>query len=370
MSFLIGALGIVVVFGVVIFIHEFGHFVVAKRANVKVERFSFGLGPEMVGVQWGETRYCLAWIPLGGEVRMAGETEYEEGDKAPSAPPDPRSFFAQSWQRRIGIVLAGPLMNYLLAFVLFASVAYLWGEPRPSHEPVIGELMEGYPAQQAGLLPGDRIVAVAGAKIARWEDLAGEIHRFPGRPIALEFVRDSETKTVQLTPKADPVTRIGLIGIAPETVYHKVAFFPALRRGAEQIVGWSLFTVHYLGLKIVRREKPDLAGPISIATVVAKATKAGLKDFLYLIALISVGIGLFNLFPIPMLDGGHAVFFLWEGIFRKPLHRKIMERANAVGLALLLGILLFATYSDIQRLRPEKEPVPADGEAVHAVPRP
>jgi regulator of sigma E protease len=372
MSFLIGAIGIVIVFGLVIFIHEFGHFIVAKKSGVKVERFSFGLGPEAVGFQWGETRYCLAWIPLGGEVRMAGDAEYGElPPESPAAPPpsdepgrplaaaahDPRDFYAQPWHRRVLIVLAGPGMNYVLAFVLFAAVAFLWGEPRPSGEPVIGDLIPGYPAQEAGLVPGDRIVSVAGEGVDTWKALADAIHRHPDQTVALEVRRGEEAKSLQIRPRKDPVNGVGLIGIAPATVHEKVGFLPAVSRGAEQTIGWSLFTLEYLGQKIVRREKPDLAGPIGIASVVAKATKSGAKDFLYLIALISVGIGLFNLFPIPLLDGGHLMFYVWEGITRKPVTRKVMQAANVAGLTLLLGILLFATYSDIQRMRPAQAPV-------------
>lgn len=352
MSFLIGAAGIVIVFGLVIFIHEFGHFIVAKKSGVRVERFSFGLGPEAVGFQWGETRYCLAWIPLGGEVRMAGDTEYGEVPEDPAAPRDPRDFFSQPWYRRVLIVLAGPGMNYVLAFVLFAAVAFLWGEPRPSGEPVIGELMPGYPAQEAGLLPGDKIVSVSGKDVTTWKELASSIHQYPDQTVSLSIVRESETKSLDIRPRKDPINGVGLIGIAPATIYEKVGFFPAISRGAQQTVGWSLFTLEYLGQKIVRREKPDLAGPLGIASVVAKATRSGAKDFLYLIALISVGIGLFNIFPIPLLDGGHLMFYVWEGITRKPVTRKVMQAANVVGLTFLLGILLFATYSDIQRMRP------------------
>ncbi len=353
MSFLISALGILVVFGLVIFIHEFGHFIVAKKSGVKVERFSFGLGPEIVGFQWGETRYVLAWIPLGGEVRMAGEQDWEEGDRnAPPKAKDPRDFFAQPWHRRVAVVLAGPAMNYVLAFVLFSLVALRWGDPRPSSEPVIGELVAGYPAQAAGLQPGDRVLSVAGEPVATWEDLAKRIHGFPDQAVNLEVQRKEERLTFSVTPRRDRQRQVGLIGIAPATVYERVGVLGALNRGVRQTVGWSLFTLKYLGHKAAEREKPDLAGPIGIASVVAKATKSGMQDFLYLIALISVGIGLFNLFPIPLLDGGHLMFYLWEGITRRPATRKVMQMANVFGLTVLLGILFFATYSDIQRMRP------------------
>ncbi len=353
MSFLISALGILVVFGLVIFVHEFGHFIVAKKTGIKVERFSFGLGPELCGFQWGETRYCLAWIPLGGEVRMAGDMEFEESKKENAEPPkpkDPRDFFAQPWYRRIPVILAGPGMNYVLAFFLFAFIAFVWGIPTASDKPVIGDLMEGFPAHQAKLQTGDLFLSIDNTPVDSWTALAGKIHQSPDKPVTVVVQRGHEEITVSLTPKRDERLDVGLIGITPSVEYIKAGFFQSMGIGVKQCVGWTVFTLKYLGNKIVRREKPDLAGPIGIANVVAKATKSGMKDFIYLIALISVGIGLFNLFPIPILDGGHLMFFLWEGIARKPASAKAMQRANAIGLSLLLGILVFATYSDIQRM--------------------
>jgi regulator of sigma E protease len=355
MSFLIGVAGVVVVFGLVIFVHEFGHFIVAKKSGVKVERFSFGLGPEMVGFQWGETRYCLAWIPLGGEVRMAGEADFEAPPDAPPRAKDPREFFSLPWYRRIPIVLAGPAMNYVLAFVFFALVAGVWGDPRPSADPVIGDVMKGYPAHQAGLQVGDRILSLGGKPVSTWRDLAETIHGLPEKPVPVEFKRGDEVRSVTLTPRLDPQQKVGLIGVTPTTVYEKMGAGAAIARGAQQTWFWSRYTIQYLGEKIVKREKPDLAGPIGIASVVAKAAGADIQDFLYLIALISVGIGLFNLFPIPLLDGGHLMFYLWEGLTRKPLTRRMMQTANTIGLSFLLAVLIFATYSDVQRLRPAKD---------------
>jgi regulator of sigma E protease len=352
-------LGILVVFGVVIFVHEFGHFIVAKKTGVKVDRFSFGLGPEIVGFQWGETRYCLAWFPLGGEVRMAGEMDAVEEESQPPQARDPRSFFAQPWYRRIPIVVAGPLMNYALAFLVFSLVAFVWGDPKLTSEPVIGEASEGFPAHAAGIRPGDRILSVEGQNVSTWPELAEKIHQYPEKPVRLEVERGGETLSFALTPRRDPQTEKGKIGIAPRIEYDKVGFFSALHRGFQQTAGITVHTLSYLYDKFIKWEKPELSGPVGIASVVAKATRAGPQDFLFLIGLISVGIGLFNLFPIPLLDGGHLMFYLWEGLTRKPATRKAMQIANAVGLSFLLGVLFFATYSDIQRMR-----VPDRGEQI------
>lgn len=350
MSFLISAAGIIFGFGLVIFVHEFGHFIVAKKSGVKVDRFSFGLGPEMVGFQWGETRYCIAWIPLGGEVRMAGEMELE--DAADAKPKDPREFFALPWYRRIPIVVAGPAMNYVLSFVLFAAIAFVAGVPKPATEARVGDLASDFPAAQAGLLPGDLFLSMDGEPVQTWKSMAERIHVSAGKTLSLEVQRGTSTFTVHLTPRE--ADGRGLIGITPATVHERLGFLASLANGAEQCWGWSKMTLVYLGQKIVKREKPELSGPVGIASVVAKAAKSGWADYFFLISLISVGIGLFNLFPIPMLDGGHLAFYLWEGIARRPAPKKVVQFANTAGMAVLLSIFIFATFADIKRLRAPK----------------
>jgi len=347
MDYLISAVGVLLAFGVVIFIHEMGHFLVAKWNGVKVERFSFGLGPEALGFTWGETRYCLAWIPLGGEVRMAGEME--PGADL-TAVRDPREFFAKTWYQRVSIVLAGPAMNYVLAWGLFVFVFLLWGNPSPSGDPVVGELLEGGAAQAAGLRTGDRVLSVAGKDVMSWSAMATVIHQSPEQPVELRVETAGVERVLTVTPKKDPVTGTGLIGIAPLIQYAPLPLRSALRQGFFQTSFWTKHTLSYLGQKIIHREKPDLSGPIGIAGVIAKSTKSGPQDYLFLVALISLGIGLFNLFPIPMLDGGHLVYFLWEGVFRKPVPQKAVQMANTVGMVLLIGVLVFATYSDVRRI--------------------
>ncbi|MBK8871359.1 MAG: site-2 protease family protein [Elusimicrobia bacterium] len=347
MDFLMGALGVVFAFGIVVFVHEFGHFIVAKKTGVRVDRFSFGLGPELWGFQWGETRYCIAWIPLGGEVRMAGEME-------PGADPtvvrDSRDFYAKPWYRRIPIVLAGPAMNYVLAYVVFFFVFLFWGQPKPSTEPVVGELVDSYPAQKAGILSGDRILTVNGESVSSWTDVAERIHKNPETSVTLGVRRGLEDRSITVVPVRGAGNQ-GLIGISPTVLLTPLPVGAALQAGGQQTVYWTVHTLSYLKDKIVNREKPDLAGPIGIASVISKSTRSGVQDYLFLIALISLGIGLFNLFPIPMLDGGHFMFFLWEGITRRPVSRRAAQVANVAGLSVLLGILFYATVSDVQRLR-------------------
>lgn len=363
-NFLIAAAAILFAFGLVILLHEFGHFIVAKKSGVKVERFSFGLGPEMFGFQWGETRYCVAWLPLGGEVRMAGELV--DGDD-PKKEVDPtidtsRHFFSQPWHRRILIALAGPAMNYVLAAVIFFGMLMIWGEPIQTNKTQVGEVMAGMPAEKAGLLKGDNIVSIQGDKVEDFMTLASKIHKRPGQETEIVFLRDGKEMKVVLTPQAPDAKGPGLIGIKPADPINdkkKLGVIESGKKAVWQCWNISAFTIYYLGRKIVDRERPDMAGPVGISQVILKAAKSGWEDYFYLIAMISVAIGLFNLFPIPMLDGGHILYYLIEGIRRKPLSPKVMGRANVVGLALLLSLLVFSTINDFQRKHPEEKPAEA-----------
>jgi regulator of sigma E protease len=356
MSYLIGLAGIVFVFGLVIFVHEFGHFIVAKKTGVKVERFSFGLGPEMAGFQWGETRYCLAWIPLGGEVRMAGEMEDMEG----TVPPDPRSFFGKPWYRRIPIVLAGPAMNYVLALIVFWALALAVGEARPDPAPVVGDVVAGFPAQEAGLRAGDRFTAVNGSPVGTWAAMAEVIHRHPGKVLKISYTRDGESQTATLTSRKDPSSGRGLIGVGPATLYVPQSAGAAFKTSLGAIARIHVQTVAYFREKFIRRERPEVNGPLGIAALAGKAAQAGWLSVMTLMAFVSVGIGMMNLLPIPLLDGGHLVYFLIEGLRGRPLRRGIQQTVNALGLSFLLVILVFGTFNDIRLIRLLRGKTPAE----------
>ncbi|MFN0116903.1 MAG: RIP metalloprotease RseP [Elusimicrobiota bacterium] len=357
MAYVISFLGVVFAFGLVIFVHEFGHFIVAKKSGVKVERFSFGLGPEMFGFQWGETKYCVAWLPLGGEVRMAGE--FGEEEKVEDPPRDKsRDFFSQPWYRRIAIAFAGPFMNYILAIIIFFGILFINGEPNQTNKTQIGEILAGMPADLAGVKTGDTILKVQGEAVVDFFDMAQKIQARPNQQTDLLIFRDNQELTLSVTPKADEGQKTGLIGIRPaDPIYErkKIGVVQSLTLSLRQCWTISSTTVYYLWKKISEREKPDLAGPLGITQVIVKAVKSGWEDFFGLIGMISVAIGLFNLFPIPMLDGGHVVYYVIEGIRGKPVSQKIMGKANMVGMALLLSLLVFATLNDVQRFRGSKK---------------
>lgn len=360
MTFLLSVAGVVFAFGLVIFVHEFGHFIVAKKSGVKVEQFSFGFGREIFGFQMGETRYTLNWIPLGGFVKMAGETpeDYKgpafEGKSNVSSDnvDHSRDFLAQPWYRRLGIALAGPFMNYSLSTIIFFSMLAVWGEPVQVNKTQVGTVLENRPAAKAGLQPGDTIVSVEGQTVEDFFDVKLKIHERPEMPTALVIKRNEQEINLTVTPDKDPNGggMIGIMAAAPVTNHKPITLPHAAKMAVWQCWNVSRYTLTYLGEKIVKHEKPDVAGPIGITQVIVKAVKTGWEDFFFLIAMISVAIGLFNLFPIPLLDGGHMLYYVIEGIQGKPVSEKVMSKANMVGFALLMMLFVFATFNDIQRI--------------------
>jgi len=360
-----------ITFGMVIFLHEFGHYIVCVKLGVRVERFAFGFGPELIGFTRGDTRFSICAIPLGGFVKPAGESlEDTTGD--------PDEYFSRSPWERLAIVAGGPIMNYILAFVMFFLVVFFKGLPQASTEPVLGDLAPDYPAITAGLQKDDRILKAAGNEIGTWDDLAKFIHKHPKKELEIHFAREGVVKTVTLTPRLDSASGRGLIGIVPKIDYISVGFFDAMKHGVGQCWYWTAYTVEQLAQKIYKREKPDLAGPVGIVQMVSKAAHSGLEDLVFLIGLISVAIGFFNILPIPLLDGGHGVLYIWEGISKRKLTTNVMAVANSVGLVFLLSLLVFATFNDVMRIRDgrrakkdaEKAKVEAQAKPPVAVPPP
>jgi len=242
-------------------------------------------------------------------------------------------------------------MNYVLAFALFSGVILVVGEPVPSTAPVIGDMAQGYPAETAGLKDGDRILKVDGTPGATWSEMAGLIYGKLEKPVTLTYSRAGAESSVSLiTRKAPDGAPHGVIGISPGIAYLRVPFFKGLAMGLNQCWYWTAFTVKTLASNIYHHEKPDLAGPIGIVNIVSKAAHTGAADFFFLIGLISVAVGFFNLLPLPLLDGGWMALYLYEGVSRRKITPNIMKYVNVAGMTVLASIFLFATYNDIMRI--------------------
>jgi regulator of sigma E protease len=351
-----------VALGLVIFLHESGHFIACRKLGVRVEKFAFGFGPELLGFTGASgTRFSICAVPFGGFVKPAGE----EPTAGVEAKPD--EYFGQKWNRRLIIVYAGPAMNYILAFLLYTGLIWAKGLPQASKDATIGNMVIGLPADKAGLQIGDRIKSFDGREVAGWDDMASSIHRSADQEIDLTVLRGDQTLDIKVTPRKDDAGQNGVIGIMPKAEYVPAGPLEAMRESAKMCWNQTKQTVTTIGGKIWRRERPDLAGPVGIFQMVSRAARAGWEEFIFLIGFISVAIGFFNLLPLPLLDGGHGAFYFWEGIAGKRLTPATQEKANTVGLAFLMSLLIFATYNDVLRIRSERAARTASSPAAQSV---
>jgi regulator of sigma E protease len=371
----------VIVLGILIFVHEFGHFIVAKLFNVKVEKFSLGFGPKLFGKQIGETEYLLSAFPLGGYVKMFGEGGTIEGSATPaSADTDTekaydeesgealdvvpelteaekaRSFAHKPPLVRIAIVMAGPLFNLLFAWMIFILLCVL-GVPTVTAR--IGEVLKDKPAARAGLLKDDVVTAINGRNIAQWDEIAGMIAAGKGQPVNLSVKRNGRELQFTVTPEARVSKNLfgesvkgHAIGItaAGEIVLEKSNPLQAVVKGSVQT--WKVIDLTVLSLvKMIQRVVPmdSVGGPIMIAKMAGETAQMGASSFLAFMALLSINLGVLNLLPVPVLDGGHLFFFFCELIIGRPVNQKVREYAQQIGLFLLLGLMVLAFYNDIIR---------------------
>jgi regulator of sigma E protease len=368
------------VLGILIFVHEFGHFIVAKLFNVKVEKFSLGFGPKLFGKQIGETEYLLSAFPLGGYVKMFGEGGVIEGKAAQvneetekaydeesgetlddtvrelTEAEKARSFAHKPPLARIAIVMAGPVFNLVFAWLIFIILCML-GVPTVTAR--IGEALKDKPAAKAGILKNDLVASIDGKKVSQWDEIAGLIAAKKGQPIVLKIIRDGKDMQFTITPEPRVSKNLfgesikgHAIGIAAagEVITEYSDPFQAIIKGTAQT--WKVIDLTFMSLvKMVQRVVPmdSVGGPIMIVKMAGETAQMGGTSFLAFMALLSINLGVLNLLPVPVLDGGHLFFFFCELIFRRPVNQKVREYAQQVGLFLLLGLMVLAFYNDIVR---------------------
>ena len=342
----------VVGLGVLIVFHEFGHFLLAKLSGVGVLTFSVGFGPKLWVKKKGETEYALSAFPLGGYVKMVGE-DPEEEVKAVDLE---RSFAHKSLLKRTAIVAAGPGFNLLLAVVLLMIVFLFYGVPVLSN--LIGAVEPESPAAQAGLQKGDRIVAVDGQAVTAWDDLSSKIKQSAGRSLDLRVQRSGEELAMTVQPRKREVKNIfgelkedWMIGIGSQVSIEKGDPGLAISKAFVQTYEYSKLTLIGLYKMITREVSPrNLGGPILIAQMAGQQAQEGIGSFLAFLAVLSINLGILNLLPVPVLDGGHLFFFAIEAIIGRPVSIKYREKAQQVGIFLLLLLMIFAFANDIFRL--------------------
>jgi len=345
----------ILVLGFLILFHELGHFVVAKRAGVGVLKFSIGFGPRLFGFRIGRTDYVISAIPLGGFVKMVGEDPEEQ-----VAPQDQMVAFQQQplW-KRMAIVVAGPGANILFAFVAFTLVFAIFGARVPSDTAKVGAVIDNMPAVAVGLKSGDVITAVNGVAVEKWDKLSEAIRASEGRSVTLSVQRGEEAQDIQVTPEAKPDKNmfgetLGIayvIGIERGLDQEDVGPLAAVGMGAKQ-TAWWMQTLVLSVAKMFQGRIPakDIGGPILIVQAAGQQARLGLEYLLHFMAVISVNLGVLNLLPIPILDGGHFLFFIFEAVLRRPLDTRHREIAQQVGLVLLVSLMAFAFYNDIARV--------------------
>lgn len=328
----------IIIFGVLILVHEFGHFATAKYNGVQVDEFSIGMGPKILGAKKGDTDYTLRALPLGGYVRMAGMDDPEEEH--------PRGFNKKTVSQRMAIIFAGPLMNFLTAILLFIFVFMVIG--MPSNANVIGEVLADRPAAQAGLEPGDRIIKINDTNVESWEDIVNSIHLHPGEEIDLTISRNEATHQVTVMPELDEESGRGLIGILQSS--ERKGFFESIVLGMQQTYDFTKMLIVALTQMITGAIAPDVAGPVGVVQMVGEVAQYGAASLLTFAAILSINLGVINLFPIPALDGSRLVFLGFEGLRGRPVDPKKENVIHLIGFALLMILMVVITYQDILRL--------------------
>lgn len=387
---MITLLATAVVIGVIVFVHELGHYLAARSVGVRVEKFSVGFPPRIITMTsvpdgwdfklfffrkddegkrvWAPiiekhisrpgrkgtlTEYCFALVPLGGYVKMAGLIDESLDSEIEHKPYElmskPR--LAQAW-----VMSAGVIMNVILALAIYTGIAYKQGNPVVSDEPVIAQIIEGLPAEAAGMMPGDRIVEINGEPIETWRELAEIIHSIPNTPLNLHYERDGEiiekklVTSFQVVPTDGKIDTLGLIGIS-SVIYEPVNIFQAIGGGWRYTK--SVFEIIGSTIKMLvtgAATMKDIGGPIFIAQMAGEYARAGLAPLLFLMAMISVNLAVINILPIPGLDGGHLLVIGIESIIRRPLSLKVKIAIQKVGMAFLLVLMITVIFNDIGRL--------------------
>ena len=363
----------ILVLGILIFVHELGHFLVAKWLGIRVEKFSLGFGPKLFGWHWGDTEYLLSAFPLGGYVKLFGEggfdeTEMIENDyeQDPAGIPqipaaqlsdeDRAQSFAHRpvWQR-MAVVVAGAGFNMIFAWLLLILL-YMTG--MPIMKATLGEVFKDKPAARTGLQAGDLITEVNGRTVRQWEDFSAEMARAKGE-VSLTIARKDQHQTLRITPElSDAKSLFGesikkpIIGVTPayQIETQRFGVIEAIQMGNAKAVEVTRLTVLSM-VKLFQGVVPlkTVGGPLMIADMANKAAQSGGATFFMLLAVVSINLGVLNMLPVPVLDGGHLMFYTIELIIRRPVPQKVREYAQQAGMVLLIGLMVLAFYNDIMR---------------------
>ncbi len=327
-------LAVLFVFGLLVGIHEFGHFLLAKKEGFKVSRFSIGLGPAIYKTKKAETVFSIGMIPFGGYAKVEGLFEEETG------------FIAGSPWSRMKVVLGGSFMNYILSFILFC-VILIYGDPLNPTTTISG-FVSGMPAQQAGLKPGDTVVAIDGKDVQSWKELVSIVNDNPEKELIFTINRNDEIIQVKIVPTLDSVRQVGMIGVFP--AFQKTSPISAIYLGFLRTASASISIIGAILSYIIKGTPLELLGPVGIAQVVSRAYGAGILYLLFIMALLSANLATINLFPFPALDGGYVITFIYESITKKRPNPRVLGIVNLIGFVFLMSILAVVSLRELKGL--------------------
>ncbi|MCT4595621.1 MAG: RIP metalloprotease RseP [Anaeromicrobium sp.] len=323
----------VLVFGILVLFHEFGHFSVAKLVGIKVHEFAIGMGPKIISYKGQETRYSVRILPIGGYVKMEGEDEKSS---------DERSFNNKPLWARLGVIIAGPLMNFVLAVIVFSTISYSVGFATT----VVAEATKDLPAYKAGLKSGDKIIAINDKKVRTWDEIVKNISESKD-DIKISYERNDKSEHVYITPAVNKEDNRRIIGISPKI---EKSIIKSIENSFDRIIFiigemFSFFSRLFGG----KASASEVVGPVGIIHLVGEAAKTNIYNVLFLTGLISINLGMVNLLPIPALDGGRIIFLLFEAINGKPLDPDKEGMIHFTGFVLLMGLMIFMVWKDLGR---------------------
>lgn len=331
------------VFGLLVLVHELGHFITAKLTGMRVDEFAIGFGPKLVSFKHGETAYSIRAVPLGGFNDIAGmdPEDKDAGDRGYSAKPV---------LSRMIVIIAGSAMNLILPIFLFFGIYFFSGVATPSTEPVLGKVIEGEAADKAGLQDGDRIIAIDGKPVETWTDLLAAIRDKGGETLSFRVARGGEEVEAQVTPVYDAQQKRAMVGVMGATETRHPGFAESVQLAVTRTAAILYAMAEALYKILLELSGAELAGPLGVAQMAGEVAQMGFVPLLNFAAFLSLNLGLVNLFPIPALDGGHFLLLCVEAVRGKPLGPKAFGYVQRVGIALLLLLMLFATKNDIMRV--------------------
>ena len=361
---IISILAFFVVLSVLVLVHELGHFLLAKKAGVKVEEFGFGLPPRLAGIKRGETVYSLNWIPFGGFVKLYGEDLEDYGKNGQN---QGRAFWAKPISARAGIVVAGVVFNFLLALLAFTAVYSYAGIPEETQRLTVLGVLPDSPASESGIQGGDLLLSVDGINLTGMQSGEDVVETFSqavagkkGTEISLKVQRDESELTYTVTPRVDYPQDQGPLGVAITNV-EMVKYpwwqmpFRAVPQGLKEAFGWTGLIIASLGKMLADLfgqgvVPKDLAGPIGIFQITSQVARTGVVNLIQFMGVLSVNLAIFNILPFPALDGGRIIFLVYELVTRKRPKPELERKVNSVGLAFLIGLIALITVNDLARL--------------------